>query len=56
MSYSNSQLTMIMLMTPDKENFAGNVHGGDLLKLVDKAAYVGASRYDGKHAVTISVD
>lgn len=28
MDYSNAQLTMTVLMTPDKANFTGNVHGG----------------------------
>ena len=33
------QLTMTILMTPDTANFAGNVHGGTILKLLDQAAY-----------------
>jgi len=56
MDYSNAQLTMTVLMTPDKANFTGNVHGGDLLKLLDQVAYACASRYAGKQAVTLSVD
>jgi acyl-CoA hydrolase len=56
MDYSNAELTMTVLMTPDKANFTGNVHGGDLLKLLDQAAYACASRYAGKQAVTLSVD
>lgn len=56
MEYSNAQLTMTVLMTPDKANFMGNVHGGDLLKLLDQVAYACASRYAGKQAVTLSVD
>jgi acyl-CoA hydrolase len=56
MDYSNTQLTMTVLMTPDKANFTGNVHGGDLLKLLDQVAYACASRYAGKQAVTLSVD
>ena len=43
-------------MTPDKTNFFGNVHGGDVLKLLDQVAYACASRYAGKHVVTLSVD
>jgi acyl-CoA hydrolase len=50
------QLTMTVLMTPDTANFAGNVHGGTLLKLLDQAAYACASRYAGRYAVTLSVD
>lgn len=47
---------MTVLMTPDKANFFGNVHGGDLLKLLDQVAYACASRYAGHHVVTLSVD
>ncbi|HSW05492.1 acyl-CoA thioesterase [Aquabacterium sp.] len=50
------QLTMTVLMTPDTANFAGNVHGGTLLKLLDQAAYACASRYAGRYVVTLSVD
>ena len=39
------QLTMTVLMTPDTANFSGNVHGGNLLKLLDQVAYACASRY-----------
>ncbi len=48
--------SMTVLMTPDMANFAGNVHGGSLLKLVDQAAYVCASRFCGQYVVTLSVD
>jgi uncharacterized protein (TIGR00369 family) len=50
------QLTMTVLMTPDTANFAGNVHGGTILKLLDQAAYACASRYAGRYCVTLSVD
>jgi acyl-CoA hydrolase len=50
------QLTMTVLMTPDTANFAGNVHGGNLLKLLDQVAYACASRYAGRYVVTLSVD
>ena len=33
------QLTMTVLMTPDMANFAGNVHGGTILKFLDQVAY-----------------
>ena len=39
MEFPAHQLTMTVLMTPDTANFAGNVHGGTLLKLLDQAAY-----------------
>jgi acyl-CoA hydrolase len=50
------QLTMTVLMTPDTANFAGKVHGGTILKLLDQAAYACASRYAGRYVVTLSVD
>jgi acyl-CoA hydrolase len=47
---------MTVLMTPDTANFAGNVHGGTILKLLDQVAYACASRYAGTYVVTLSVD
>jgi uncharacterized protein (TIGR00369 family) len=52
----NHQLSMTVLMTPDTANFAGNVHGGTILKLLDQVAYACASRYAGRYVVTMSVD
>ena len=50
-------ITMTMLMTPDKANFSGqNVHGGEILKMLDQVAYACAARYSGHYAVTLSVD
>jgi acyl-CoA hydrolase len=51
-----NQLTMTVLMTPDMANFAGNVHGGSILKLLDQVAYACAARYAGGYVVTLSVD
>ena len=53
---SANQLTMTVLMTPDMANFAGNVHGGSILKLLDQAAYACAARYAGGYVMTLSVD
>ena len=50
------QLSMTVLMTPDMANFAGNVHGGHILKLLDQVAYACASRYAQRYVVTLSVD
>lgn len=49
-------LTMAEVMTPEKVNFAGNIHGGNILKLIDQVAYACASRYSGRYVVTLSVD
>jgi uncharacterized protein (TIGR00369 family) len=56
MQLSKHELTMTVLMTPDMANFAGNVHGGTILKLLDQVAYACASRYAGRYVVTLSVD
>lgn len=56
MTLGSTTLTMTVLMTPDKANFSGNVHGGTLLKYLDEVAYACASRYAGNYVVTLSVD
>lgn len=56
MEPGTSTLSMTVLMTPDKANFSGNVHGGTLLKYLDEVAYACASRYAGSYVVTLSVD
>jgi acyl-CoA hydrolase len=50
------RLSMTVLMTPDKSNFRGNVHGGILLRYLDQVAYTCATRYARAYAVTLSVD
>jgi acyl-CoA hydrolase len=50
------RLSMTILMTPDMSNFAGNVHGGTLLKYLDQVAYTCATRFARNYAVTLSVD
>ena len=50
------ELIMSELMMPDTANFSGNVHGGELLRLLDQVAYSCASRYSGNYCVTLSVD
>ena len=49
-------LIMSEIMTPDRVNFHGNVHGGYVLGLLDRVAYACASRYAAKTIVTLSVD
>ena len=56
MDQPSHQLTMTVLMTPDMANFAGNVHGGTILKLLDQVAYACASRHAAHYVVTLSVD
>lgn len=54
--FEKHTLSMSVLMTPDKANFSGNVHGGDILKYLDQVAYACASKYCGHYVVTMSVD
>lgn len=56
MNLPRHQLVMTVLMTPDTANFAGNVHGGTILKLLDEVAYACASRYAGRYVVTLNVE
>ena len=50
------ELHMTTLITPAMVNFSGNLHGGELLKMLDQVAYACASRYSGNMCVTLSVD
>jgi acyl-CoA hydrolase len=49
-------LEMSVLMTPDKVNFSGKVHGGEMLRMMDQVAYSCAARYCGHYVVTLAVD
>lgn len=53
---SQSSVVLAQIMLPADTNPAGNVHGGTIMKLIDNAAYVVASRHTGKNAVTASID
>lgn len=57
-NHNEDRRTIVMseIMTPNMVNFGGNVHGGNLLKLLDHVAYACAARYSGKNVVTLSVD
>ncbi len=47
---------MTLLVTPELSNFGGNMHGGELLKLLDKVAFTCSVRYSRRHTVTLSVN
>ena len=53
-AYSRSTITELMI--PAYANFGGKIHGGTLLSLMDKLAYVCASKHAGNYCVTVSVD
>jgi acyl-CoA hydrolase len=51
-----SKTTITELMIPSYANFGGKVHGGLLLSLMDKVAYVVAAKHAGNYCVTASID
>lgn len=53
---ANSALQMAVVMQPNQANPAGNVHGGEIIKLMDNAAYVVAQRHARTNVVTARVD
>lgn len=53
---SETTVTMAQVMQPEDANPAGNVHGGVIMKLIDNAAYVVASRHARLNTVTASID
>ncbi len=51
---ADSQVEIGQVMLPEDTNPAGNVHGGTIMKLVDNAAAVVASRHCRRNVVTAS--
>lgn len=52
----DSSVIIAQVMIPQDANPAGNVHGGVIMKLIDTAAAVVASRHARCNAVTASID
>jgi acyl-CoA hydrolase len=53
---SYSQTTLTELMVPSYSNFGGKIHGGVILSLMDKVAYVCAAKHANAYCVTASID
>jgi len=53
---SQSKVEIAQVMMPEHANPAGNVHGGNLLKLVDQAGAIVGARHTHSNVVTASVD
>jgi len=53
---SESRVIIAQAMNPENANPAGNVHGGDIMKLIDTAGGVAAARHARAHVVTASID
>jgi uncharacterized protein (TIGR00369 family) len=55
-SISESETTLSEVMMPVNANHYGSVHGGTILKLVDEAAFVAATKHARKNIVMASID
>jgi len=53
-SFSATVITELMI--PSYSNFGGKIHGGVILSLMDKVAYVCAAKHAGNYCVTASID
>lgn len=53
---SETSVVLVQKMTPQDANLAGNVHGGVIMRLIDDAAYVVATRHCRSNTVTASID
>ena len=52
----DSRIVISEVMMPSQANPNGNVHGGEIMKLMDSAAYAAARRYARANVVTARVD
>ncbi len=50
------QIVLSQVMLPAQANVAGNVHGGEIMKMMDAAAAAVAQRYSRGNCVTARVD
>ncbi|MDR0577060.1 MAG: acyl-CoA thioesterase [Candidatus Accumulibacter sp.] len=56
MSLDDRSLTVAALMLPAQANPRGNVHGGEIMKMMDNAAGCAAAKYARTNVVTARVD
>ncbi len=54
-SRSDSRAIMTQIVLPSHANVAGNMHGGEVMKIMDSAAGVVATRHSLSNVVTASV-
>ncbi len=52
----SSQTTLTELMIPSYSNFGGKIHGGHILSLMDKVAYVCGAKHANGYCITASID
>src|SRR6187551_3169708 len=53
---SDSETTLTELMIPSYSNFGGKIHGGVILSLMDKVAYVCAAKHADAYCVTAAIE
>ncbi|HHY82575.1 MAG TPA: acyl-CoA thioesterase [Clostridiales bacterium] len=53
---AHSRAVMSQIVLPSQANPAGNVHGGEIMKMMDNTAYVVAARHARTNIVTARVD
>jgi uncharacterized protein (TIGR00369 family) len=53
---SESRLVLAQLMQPMHANHHGNVHGGEIMRLMDEAGALACMRHAGHWVVTVAVD
>lgn len=53
---TDSQVVLAQFMQPEHANAIGNVHGGVIMKLIDEAGGLCATRHARRPAVTVAVD
>lgn len=51
-----SRITLAQLMQPQHTNNLGDVHGGEIMKLVDETGALACMRHSQKRVVTVAVD
>ncbi len=53
---TDTEVHISQLMVPSQANPAGNIHGGTIMKIIDEAAMIVASRHTHRNVVTASID
>jgi uncharacterized protein (TIGR00369 family) len=53
---SASHIQLAQMMMPEHANTQGNVHGGWIMKLVDEAGALAATRHSAHRTVTVAID
>lgn len=53
---SESETVLTELMIPSYSNFGGKIHGGVILSLMDKVAYVCAAKHADTYCVTAAIE